>query len=282
MVRGDQVGAAEAIRRAQQEGLLPSHPSSIPQRNSQDLSLIEDVDGVCQQCLDTGYLREDVPFGHPKFGVYEPCACRMEEVNARKAKRSRLTPEMQTFTLDGFRAREGLLDVTPVLRDALDRASGWVTLSGPFGVGKTFLLAATVNEARLAGKLAIYTTIADLLDDLRSSFDPKSGENFGTIFHDFATADVLAIDEIEKFRATAWAEEKFFQLIEQRYRAWADCLTVLATNRRLNQEIVAETRYPGYLESRIKDGRFWQLDQFWQVKDVRPALRRKKRVVKRA
>ena len=87
---------------------------------------------------------------------------------------------------------------------------------------------------------------------------------------------VLCLDEIEKFKATEWAEEVFFRLLEDRYRNWATHLTVLATNRQigLDKAVITDTRFPGYLESRIMDGRFWQLDQFWTVSDARPALKR--------
>ena len=127
----------------------------------------------------------------------------------------------------------------------------------------------------LAGRVVVYTTMADLLDDLRQTFKPKAGLDFSQLFNDVLEAEVLCLDEIEKFSPTLWAEEKFYQIVDHRYRHWNTCVTVLATNRRigLDQAILAETRFPGYLESRIMDGRFMQLDQFWTVSDARPALR---------
>ena len=183
---------------------------------------------------------------------------------------------MQEWRLAGFRDRKGKLgSVIPALEAALDECRGWVTLSGPPGVGKTFLLAAMANEAIGRNVAAVYTTMADLLGDLRDSFHPTAGAGFSTLFDNVLSADVLCLDEIEKFRPTPWAEEVFFRLVEERYRRWTECLTVLATNRQigLDRHILDETRYPGYLESRIMDGRFVQLAEFWQVSDARPALR---------
>ena len=142
--------------------------------------------------------------------------------------------------------------------------SGWLTLSGEYGTGKTYLLTAIVNEARLRGVMAIYSTMSDLLDHLRRAYKPGAEVEFDALWENIIRCQVLCLDEVEKFSATPWADEKFSMMINERYRRWTDQVTVLATN--------SLDDVPGYLKSRAMDGRFKIV--FVDGKDIRPELRR--------
>jgi len=104
---------------------------------------------------------------------------------------------------------------------------GWVVLWGHYGTGKTHLLAATVNEAVKSNIAAVYYTLPDLLDRLRGSYDRNEYDPF---LARLCSVPILAIDEIDKARATAWANEKIYQMIDARYRAISSQATMFAMN----------------------------------------------------
>lgn len=122
------------------------------------------------------------------------------------------------------------------------------TLSGPYGIGKTRMLTCIVNEARESRWPAVYLTTAQLLDHLRSAYAPGAEVSFDGMWDRVSTARVLALDELDRWNPTPWAQEKFFQLIDARYRAGAEMLTVFATNSDIDN-------LPGYVQSRMMDRR---------------------------
>jgi DNA replication protein DnaC len=127
--------------------------------------------------------------------------------------------------------------------------SGFVLLSGGYGVGKTRMLACTVNAARARGWTARYMTVETALQELRDSYE--SGDYTETM-RKLEEIQVLCLDEFGRHNPTNWAETTLFQILDARYRRATECyfydlrLTVLATN-------LAEI--DGYLASRFGDVR---------------------------
>src|SRR5262245_45534151 len=56
-------------------------------------------DPDCPQCHGLGYLREEVPIGHPNFGKLIPCVCRLEQMQFQRA--TQLREESNTESLAG-------------------------------------------------------------------------------------------------------------------------------------------------------------------------------------
>lgn len=93
---------------------------------------------------------------------------------------------------------------------------GWLLLQGTYGCGKTHLAAAIANFAVDMGVPTLFLTVPDLLDLLRFSFEAEN-VTFEERFEQIRTADLLVLDDFGTQSATAWAQEKLFQIVNYRY-----------------------------------------------------------------
>ena len=176
-----------------------------------------------------GYLRREAEPGSPDFGKLDICVCRRGQVS--KAVRERLfslshLDELRDLTFESFlpRGRKGLGELQAnSLEWAYNRArqyagklEGWLLLQGGYGCGKTHLAAAIANSAVGMGVPTLFLTVPDLLDSLRFSFDSED-TNFEQRFDEIRNAGLLILDDFGTQNATAWAQEKLFQIVNYRY-----------------------------------------------------------------
>jgi DNA replication protein DnaC len=161
------------------------------------------------------------------------------------------------ISLSDFRTNGNLsgkakaLSVAQSLLAMNQQTRGFVTYIGGYGVGKTHLLKAIVNGFRKIRVMARYSTMADLLADVRERF----GDDHGVRAVEDAIAEinryrVLCLDEIDRVNLTGWAKETIFRLINYRYENQHQVLTVIATNMRI-EDMPPEF---GYLASRLRSG----------------------------
>jgi len=94
--------------------------------------------------------------------------------------------------------------------------NGWLLLQGGYGCGKTHLAAAIANFAVGMGVPTLFLTVPDLLDMLRFSYDSED-ITFEERFNEIRNASLLVLDDFGTQNATAWAQEKLFQIINYRY-----------------------------------------------------------------
>jgi len=203
-------------------------------------------DANCPLCHGVGYLRLDVPVGHPEFGKLRVCDCRQSQVSQRVRQRlfelSHLD-ELSHMTFENFipRGRVGLL---PKQADSLEQAfnqaqiyarglNGWLLLQGGFGCGKTHLAAAIANFAVRLGVPTLFITVPDLLDTLRFAYhDPEA--TFEQRFEQIRSAPLLILDDFGTQNATTWAQEKLFQVLNYRY---INKLPLVVTTNYLEQDL---------------------------------------------
>lgn len=184
----------------------------------------------CPTCDGVGFLRRDVPPGHPDFGQPLPCPCGL--VARRRSVRLDgllgFTDELKlkSFADLGPVAKQGLARLAA--RDYAANPRGWLYLYGPPGDGKTTLIAAAVNELRAAGRVAVFATVPDLLTFLRSTFNDGAGASFDSTWRHLLSVDILALDDLGAENPTDWTRERIFELVNARYRA--RLCTLVASN----------------------------------------------------
>ncbi len=94
---------------------------------------------------------------------------------------------------------------------------GWLLIIGGHGSGKTHLAAAIVHELRYQGQGALFASVADLLDHLRSTFDEQSNTTLSRLFREIRDTPLLVLDGLGHESSTNWGQEKIFQILDHRH-----------------------------------------------------------------
>jgi DNA replication protein DnaC len=219
-------------------------------------------DPNCLHCGGVGYVRYDVPVGHEKFGKLESCVCRAKDV--AESARNRLfamsnLDRLSHLRFENFKAsgnekakfmsqqeKENLQAAFDICEKFAQMHTGWILLEGGYGCGKTHLAAAIANDAVEKGTPTLFITVPDLLDSLRFAYnDPET--TFEQRFEEIRSAELLILDDFGTQNATAWAQEKLFQIINFRYIN--KLATVITTNLMLDE-------IEGRIRSRLQDDDF--------------------------
>jgi DNA replication protein DnaC len=220
---------------------------------------------VCPKCHGAGYLRADVPFGHPNFG--KPIACECKEAERKEKRRQQLRT---MSNLDAYRGHsfESFQPSAPVLEayhaaiDFADEPSGWLMLIGPNGCGKTHLSIAIANQCLDQGAVVLFEPVPDLLDHLRAAFAPQATEVYDQLFSKMREAELLVLDDLGSQQSSPWANEKLFQLLNYRYNM--EMPTVVTANPKAVKDMDERIR------SRLSDRSLVRYISMDRARDFRP------------
>lgn len=208
-------------------------------------------DTDCRECGGVGWVRYDVPVGDPMFGRMRRCSRAAELDMQRYPQRTGLQRDEQALDWDAILRPSPLAGVVERLSEMVQQRAGFVLLHGRPGTGKSMTLKIAVATAARLGMTARYSSLTDMLDDIRQAYD-TSGEAMGELTarsQRWAGLDVLGLDELDKPSYTPWVTERMFWVLDARYRAALDgrACTFVAAND--------PSRIGEYLMSRFGDYR---------------------------
>jgi DNA replication protein DnaC len=248
----------------------------------------------CPICGGSGWIRLDLPLGHPDFGKAFPCKCKtkkFEQESVNRLKRYSNLGHLARFTFenlnpdgrsDDSRNKEQFRRCYEVAKSYAQNPERWIVITGPSGCGKTHLTAAIVNFRINQGFPALFMVVPDLLDHLRTTFNPKSEITYDELFERVRNAPFLVLDDLGSQSSTDWAEEKLFQVLNYRFNTQLP--TVVTTialghlNERLRtrfkdtalvQELELEKKYPPFLQEIGGISRKFLLERSFEHFDTR-------------
>ncbi len=211
---------------------------------------------MCAECGGARFVRVTADIDDPNFGRAVPCNCaRAEDEAERRARLLRYSRlgALERFTFETLLpegrssdqpARARYAAAVEAARRFADQPEGWLVLSGVPGCGKTHLAAAIVNQAIERGSPALFFTVADLLDRMRASYDDDAEIAYDRLSEQVRDAPLLVLDDLDGYSETAWAREKFVQVVSHRFHA---ALPTVFTSVTVPEEI------DGRLGARLSD-----------------------------
>ena len=133
------------------------------------------------------------------------------------------------------------------LESNIEQGKGLYFWSSTKGSGKTMTATAIANELINTHKKYVkFATSLDILDEIRSTYNKDSEDNESKLLSDLAKAEFLVIDDFGTERATDWAGEKFYQIVNKRYINQK--VTFFTSNYDLNN-----LKYDDRITNRIKE-----------------------------
>lgn len=254
------------------ESMSPDEPDSrqlaVVPLPSVELPPPATAQSVCPHCKGAGYLRADVPFGHPLFGKPLPCACKQARVNAERRRLLREQSQIDCLTAFCEASFETFHYLLPGVQKAYEEAlrfarqpQGWLVLEGNNGCGKTHLAVSIAKYCLDEGTIVLFAVVPDLLDYLRATFAPNAEEPYDEAFTKMREAELLVLDDLGAEQSTPWANEKLYQLFNYRYNGRLP--TVITTNKIGLVGIENRTR------SRLSDKRLVRMVTMTEAQDFR-------------
>ena len=130
----------KSLEEAMREILAGSSKANMPTTSNTS----EQPNVECPFCRGLGFVREDVPIGHPHFGQLFPCRCRLAEIDQRRMEHLRRLSNLEhlkaktfeTFVPEGYglvpRKASNLHFAFEMAQQFAENPTGWLVLLGGY------------------------------------------------------------------------------------------------------------------------------------------------------
>jgi len=221
---------------------------------SNETKLAPDLEFVT--IMSNGYIKDELPLAHHE--VFRRISAAGVPKRYQDARLADIVPQIAAT-----RAAKGTLEWA----EADLGANGLFFIGNP-GTGKTFLAAAALNERILKGlRGAMFFNAPILLDEIRNGMkldDSEARDRFGLAC---TSSSLVVLDDFGKEKATDWATERLYVLVESRYSAMLPM--IVTSNRSINE--LHDLGYGATVSRLIEMCRVFELSG----KDLRPTLTKK-------
>jgi DNA replication protein DnaC len=181
----------------------------------------------CPVCLDSGYVHPIGENGKTDYSRVENCKCVASKREAKRQERylklCELPEDTEDRTLESFQTK-GYVILEQVKQAAMDMLSGKIkmlSLLADVDTGKTHIAIALCRKWLEMGKTAKYVFVPLLLQELRSAYKYRDGEeSYDYKFEFYLNVGFLALDDLfREYHKTEndWGMEKIETIIDYRY-----------------------------------------------------------------